>query len=172
MLMLRKVYKSRSLMGRTSEPREIPRCVPDEQFPPYSYVTGRFPHPTSDPAGHSFGCTPEQPATPDPSRWDACRAYLYGIDLFNTATIGRRTKFGKVSGMPAAGLGQPTTSLRASSLGRRQRQGEGAKTARRSAACQSGQRTVAADGVRSRSGSSSIHGAGAQRAHRLRDRLT
>ena len=41
-------------MDRTLELREIARLVPDEQFPPYSYVTGRFPHPTSDPAGHSF----------------------------------------------------------------------------------------------------------------------
>ena len=46
----------------TTEPREIPRFVPDEPFPPYSYVTGRFPHPTGDPAGHSFGCAPEHPA--------------------------------------------------------------------------------------------------------------
>ena len=61
----------------------MPRFVPDEPFPPYSYVTGRFPHPMSDPAGHSFGCAPEHPAAPDPSRWEACRAYLYGIDLFN-----------------------------------------------------------------------------------------
>ena len=67
----------------TTEPREIPRFVPDEPFPPYSYVTGRFPHPTGDPAGHSFGCAPEHPAAPEPSRWDACRPYLYGIDLFN-----------------------------------------------------------------------------------------
>ena len=70
-------------MDRTLEPREIPRLVPDEQFPPYSYVTKRFPHPMSDPAGHSFGCEPEHPAAPDPSHWNACRPYLYGIDLFN-----------------------------------------------------------------------------------------
>ena len=59
-----------------------PRLVPDKPFPPYAYVSGRFPHPTSDPAGHSFGA-PAEPAALDPDRWQACRPYLYGIDLFN-----------------------------------------------------------------------------------------
>lgn len=61
----------------------IPRFVPDAPFPPYSYVTGRFPHPTRDPAGHSFGVVPARCPTPDPNRWRECRAYLYGVDLFN-----------------------------------------------------------------------------------------
>jgi uncharacterized protein len=60
-----------------------PRLAPDERFPPYSYVTGRFPHPTRDPAGHSFGVVPERCPTPDPNRWRDCRPYLYGVDLFN-----------------------------------------------------------------------------------------
>jgi hypothetical protein len=59
------------------------RFVPDEPFPPYSYVTGRFPHPTRDPAGHSFGAVPAHCPAPDPIRWRDCRAYLYGLDLFN-----------------------------------------------------------------------------------------
>jgi hypothetical protein len=62
---------------------EIRRFVPDEPFPPYSYVTGRFPHPTRDPAGHSFGAVPVPCPTPDPNRWRDCRPYLYGLDLFN-----------------------------------------------------------------------------------------
>ena len=60
-----------------------PRLVPDEPFPPYSYVTGRFPHPTRDALGHSFGTKPIACVPPDPTRWRECRAYLYGLDLFN-----------------------------------------------------------------------------------------
>ena len=37
----------------------------------------------SDPRGHSFGKLPERPEPPDPDHGLACRAYLYGIDLFN-----------------------------------------------------------------------------------------
>lgn len=62
---------------------EIRRFVPDEPFPPYSYVTGRFPHPTRDPAGHSFRTVSVRCPTPDPNRWRDCRPYLYGLDLFN-----------------------------------------------------------------------------------------
>jgi hypothetical protein len=66
-----------------SEQTEIPRLVPDWPFPPYSYVTGRFPHPLRDPLGHSFGLPPPACSTPDPNRWRDCRPYLVGIDLFN-----------------------------------------------------------------------------------------
>ena len=67
----------------TTEPGEIPRFVPDEPFPPYAYVPGRFPHPTSDPAGHSFGAAPTHPSSLDPNHWETSRPYLYGVDLFN-----------------------------------------------------------------------------------------
>jgi hypothetical protein len=60
-----------------------PRLAPDEPLPPYSFVPGRFPHPVSDPAGHSFGSA-APPAPPlDPDRWAENRLYLYAIDLFN-----------------------------------------------------------------------------------------
>src|SRR5204863_7160554 len=59
------------------------RLVPDEAYPSYSYVTGRFPHPTRDPAGHSFGVPPAPCPTPNPNRWRDCRTYLRGLDLFN-----------------------------------------------------------------------------------------
>jgi hypothetical protein len=52
-------------------------------FPPYTFVPGQAPHPTSDPAGHSFGAEPPPPAALDPQRWAASKPYLYGIDLFN-----------------------------------------------------------------------------------------
>jgi uncharacterized protein len=64
-------------------PEPIIRLVPDEPFPPYAFVPGRFPHPTSDPKGHSFGVSPPIPPRVEPERWQECRPYLYGIDLFN-----------------------------------------------------------------------------------------
>ena len=63
--------------------KQVTRLVPDEPFPPYAFVPGRLPHPTSDPAGHSFGKEPAEPRKVDPERWHECRPYLYGIDLFN-----------------------------------------------------------------------------------------
>lgn len=62
--------------------RPAPRFAPDRAFPPYPYVPGQTPHPTRDPAGHSYGVE-ETPAAPDPGRWRDSGAYLYGIDLFN-----------------------------------------------------------------------------------------
>ena len=61
----------------------LPRYLPAEPFPPYSFVPGRFPHPISDPRGHSHGHRPEVPEIPDPERWHACRPWLRGVDLFN-----------------------------------------------------------------------------------------
>jgi uncharacterized protein len=61
----------------------VPRLVPQEPFPPYAYVSGHFPHPVSDPAGHSHGMPREQLAPLDPGRWQECRPYLRGLDLFN-----------------------------------------------------------------------------------------
>ena len=62
---------------------QLPRLVPDLPLPPYSYVTGKFPHPLSDPAGHSYGQSPEKPAAIDPACWRDSRAYCHGVDLFN-----------------------------------------------------------------------------------------
>jgi hypothetical protein len=57
--------------------------LPERSFPPYSYVPGKFPHPLSDPAGHSFGHVKGKcdPLTPE----NATRhgEYLWGIELFN-----------------------------------------------------------------------------------------
>ena len=60
-----------------------PRLFPDRPLPPYAYLPGRYPHPVRDPGGHSFGCQPDRPEAPDPTRWRECGDYLYGIDLFN-----------------------------------------------------------------------------------------
>lgn len=70
-------------MDNTRAQGQIPRLVPDQPLPAYSYVPGRFPHPTADPAGHSFGTSPAQPPKVDSERWQASQPYLYGIDLFN-----------------------------------------------------------------------------------------
>jgi hypothetical protein len=60
-----------------------PRFVPELTLPSYSYVPGRSPHPFSDARGHSYGGKPALPAAMDAAAWQACRPYLYGIDLFN-----------------------------------------------------------------------------------------
>jgi len=60
-----------------------PRFVPDQPLPPYTYVTGLFPHPTRDPAGHSFGLVPPVPARLDAESWRGSCEYLRGCDLFN-----------------------------------------------------------------------------------------
>src|SRR5207248_1598732 len=57
------------------------RRLTDTPFPPYAFVPGRTPHPVSDPAGHSYGRTPEPLAHFDPAEWRTCHPYLYGIDL-------------------------------------------------------------------------------------------
>jgi uncharacterized protein len=62
---------------------EIPRFVPDEPLPPYSFVPGSHPHPVSHPLGHSYGQEKKPVEPPDPNLWHQCRPYLRGIDLFN-----------------------------------------------------------------------------------------
>ena len=59
------------------------RLVPDEAFPAYSYVPGKFPHPTGSPLGHSHAKAQSRPEALDPVLWQECRQYLVGIDLFN-----------------------------------------------------------------------------------------
>src|SRR5437016_5797881 len=60
-----------------------PRLVPERPFPPYSFVPGLFPHPISDPAGHSYGQPHPTPLPLDVDQWAANADYLFGIDLFN-----------------------------------------------------------------------------------------
>jgi uncharacterized protein len=66
-----------------SQANPRPCFLPDEPFPPYSYVPGQFPHPHSDPRGHSHGLTHERPPALDARVWQTSRAYLRGVDLFN-----------------------------------------------------------------------------------------
>ncbi len=68
------------------------RFCPDRPLPPYSYVPGYFPHPISDPSGHSYKLhvIPAETQHPDSclpigmvSEWKQSSDYLFGIDLFN-----------------------------------------------------------------------------------------
>src|SRR5207244_2594710 len=68
-------------MNARSDP--VFRLIPDEPLPPYAFVPGRFPHPESDPAGHSFGIPRPAASALGPEDWPASRPYLRGLDLFN-----------------------------------------------------------------------------------------
>ena len=70
-------------MSGSSPPHLPPRLVPEEPFPPYSYVTGRYPHPTGDPRGHSFGHIGPAPPPIRPDQFALSRSYLWACDLFN-----------------------------------------------------------------------------------------
>src|SRR5438067_3520785 len=61
----------------------IPRYCPERPLPPYSYMPGLTPHPTSDPPGHSFGQHEPPPAPLTKSSYRDNATYLYAIDLFN-----------------------------------------------------------------------------------------
>ena len=52
-------------------------------FPPYSYVTGKFPHPLRDDEGHRCAGPSEPTAAPTDTTWQQCELYLWGFDLYN-----------------------------------------------------------------------------------------
>ena len=82
--MARKDHKeARSANSGTRTPARTPRYVAGEPLPPYAFVPGRFPHPTRDPRGHSYGVERKQTAALEPSLWRSSRPYLYAVDLFN-----------------------------------------------------------------------------------------
>jgi len=60
-----------------------PRFMPEVEFPPYTFVPGRTPHPVRDPAGHLHDKPVESPPPINPQHWPESRAYLHGVDLFN-----------------------------------------------------------------------------------------
>ena len=60
-----------------------PRLRPERQLPPYSYVPGLAPHPTSDPRGHSYGKHEPAADVLSESSYGTNGTYLYAIDLFN-----------------------------------------------------------------------------------------
>jgi len=60
-----------------------PRYRPDKEFPPYTHIPGETPHPTNDPAGHSYPGKPRDMEPLDIDAWKENPDYLYAIDLFN-----------------------------------------------------------------------------------------
>ncbi len=62
---------------------DTPSRYTTRALPAYRHLPGTTPHPTRDPAGHSYG-RPE-PNLPDlnQSAWHQNEEYLYGVDLFN-----------------------------------------------------------------------------------------
>src|ERR1041385_5309222 len=72
-----------------------PRLVPERAFPPYAYVPGLFPHPISDPAGHSHGVRPAAVRPVEPEDWPASREDLFGIELFNNGYCGEAGEVGE-----------------------------------------------------------------------------
>jgi hypothetical protein len=60
----------------------IPRLTA-RPLPTYRYVPGHFPHPVSDPAGHSFGHSEPAARPLAESNWRTNEAWLWAIDLFN-----------------------------------------------------------------------------------------
>lgn len=70
-------------MHATPQPSTPTRLVPELPLPPYGYVPGRFPHPITDPAGHSYGHVAQQPPPVDQQNWHESSPFLFGCDLFN-----------------------------------------------------------------------------------------
>lgn len=61
-----------------------PRYLPARAFPPYAFLPGRDPHPTGDPAGHSYAQEAEPKPTPiAPEEWRTSADFLFGVDLYN-----------------------------------------------------------------------------------------
>lgn len=61
---------------------EPPRYAADRGFPSYAFVPGQHPHPTRNPAGHSYGHEVPGRYLP-PEAWRDNADYLFGVDLFN-----------------------------------------------------------------------------------------
>jgi len=66
-----------------TSPASIPRYCPQRELPPYSYVTGLFPHPTRDKRGHSFGRHETAVRALDEESYRQNETYGYALDLFN-----------------------------------------------------------------------------------------
>lgn len=56
----------------------------DYPFPPYSYITGMFPHPLRDRDGHGCPGPTEPDSAPTNETWPQCQSFLWGVDLYNS----------------------------------------------------------------------------------------
>jgi len=73
------------MIGGTNESVEAPRYS-SRHFPPYRFVPGRDPHPTANPAGHSYrlpGSSEHVAHLCSPQDWNTSDEYLFGCDLYN-----------------------------------------------------------------------------------------
>ncbi|HED65290.1 MAG TPA: DUF309 domain-containing protein [Planctomycetes bacterium] len=59
------------------------RYCPGRPLPPYRFLPGRDPHPTRDPAGHSYGRGETAASYVKAEDWDSNEDYLFGVDLYN-----------------------------------------------------------------------------------------
>ena len=60
------------------------RYAPHLRFPPYAFLPGTDPHPSRDPAGHSYSKEPEVHAPyVESDLWHTNTPYLLGVDLYN-----------------------------------------------------------------------------------------
>lgn len=71
-------------MSNVGDATAIPiRLLPDRRLPPYSYVTGKYPHPLRHADGHSYGVELPRVSIAEAKHWRTCEPYLWGVDLFN-----------------------------------------------------------------------------------------
>jgi len=64
------------------------RYAPSRAFPAYAYVPGEQPHPTGDPAGHSYSEHDEAPSPYfSPADWRDNEDYRFGVDLYNAGYL-------------------------------------------------------------------------------------
>ena len=86
--------------------------TPDNSLPPYSYVPGRFPHPVTDPAGHSYGQPPRKVPPLDPARWEQSREFCHALRLFNAGYYWEAHEAWEALWMAAGRKGADATALK------------------------------------------------------------
>ncbi len=71
------------LADMSAQDSNPPRLLPDRPLPKYSYVPGMWPHPMSDPNGHSFALPTEPAPAGEMAEIDREKAFRWACDLFN-----------------------------------------------------------------------------------------
>jgi hypothetical protein len=85
---------------------------PDESLPPYSYVPGRFPYPLTDPAGHSYGRTPQRARPLDPQKWQQSREFCHALQLFDAGYYWEAHEAWEALWLAAGRTGRDATALK------------------------------------------------------------
>jgi predicted metal-dependent hydrolase len=84
----------------------------DDSLPPYSYVPGRFPHPVTDPAGHSYGQEPHVAPPLDAARWEQSREFCQAVRLFDAGYYWEAHEAWEALWMAAGRTGTDATALK------------------------------------------------------------